>query len=99
MLSQEILEKITEIYRLLSQINNYGINFEFWKSKQRGGKSYLFKLELKIYILIERTEKEEMKVKNILREEIDLNETTANIQLEKTIEKIKELITATNEND
>ena len=99
MLSQEILEKIKEIYGLLCQINNYWTKLDFWKSKQNDCKSYIFELDLDIYTIMEETEKEEKKVKHILREIIDLNGTTANIQLEKTIEKIKELIHATNEND
>lgn len=99
MLSQEILEKIKEIYGLLSQINNYWTKLDFWKSKQRGSKSYFYELDLDIYTTIEETDKEEIKIKHILQEKIDLNEATANIQLEKTIEKIKELIHATNKND
>lgn len=99
MLSQEILEKIKEIYGLLSQINNYWTKLDFWKSNQRGRKSYVFELDLDIYTTIKETEKEEIKIKHILQEKIDLNDTTAIIKLEKTIEKIKELIHATNEND
>lgn len=99
MLSQEILEKIKEIYELLCQINNYWTKLDFWKSKQNGSKSYIFELDLDIYTIIEETGKEEKKVKHILREGIDLNETTAIIKLEKIIEKIKELIPDTNEND
>lgn len=99
MLSEEILEKIKEIYGLLCQINNYWTRLEFWKSKQDSCKSYIFELDLDIYTIIEETGKEEKKVNHILREGIDLNETTAIIKLEKIIEKIKELIHATNEND
>lgn len=99
MLSEEILEKIKEIYRLISQINNYWTRLDFWKSKQRSNKNYIYEFNLDIYSTIEETGKKEIKTKNIIQEKIDLNEATANIQLEKTIEKIKELITATNEND
>lgn len=99
MLSQEILEKIKEIYGLLSQINNYWTKLDFWKSKQNGCKSYLFELDLDIYTIIDVNGKKEKKVNHILREGIDLNETTAIIKLEKIIEKIKELIPDTNEND
>ena len=99
MLSEEILEKIKEIYRLVSQINNYWTRLEFWRSKQRSNNNYIYEFNLDIYATIEETGKKEIKTKNIIQERIDLNEATANIQLEKTIEKIKELITATNEND
>lgn len=99
MLSQEILEKIKDIYGLLCQINKYWTKLDFWKSNQRGRKSYIYEFNLDIYATIEETGKEEIKIKHILQEKIDLNEATANIQLEKTIEKIKELIHATNEND
>ena len=59
MLSEEILEKIKEIYELLCQINNYWTRLEFWKSKQDSCKSYIFELDLDIYTIIEETGKEE----------------------------------------
>ena len=98
MLSEEILEKIKEIYRLLCQINKYWTKLDFWKSNRKNGKNHVLESNIEIYT-IEEYDEEEERVKYILRETIDLNENTAGEQLDVIIEKIKELITTTNEND
>ena len=41
MLSEEILEKIKEIYRLLCQINKYWTKLDFWKSNRKNGKNHV----------------------------------------------------------
>ena len=98
MLSEEILEKIKEIYRLLCQINKYWTKLDFWKSDRKNYKNYVFESNIEIYT-IEKDDKKEERVNYILRKRIDLNENTAGEQLDTIIGKIKELITTTNEND
>lgn len=98
MLSEEILEKIKEIDRLLCQINKYWTKLDFWKSDRKYDKNHVLETNIEIYT-IEEDDKKEERVNYILRETIDLNENTAGEQLDTIIGKIKELITTTNEND
>ena len=95
MLNQEIIEKISEINRLLFQVKNYWTKLETTKSAD---KQYI-RVAVSIYAFIEEKERKQKILAHILKEEVSLNKTTANQELEYIIEKIKELIHATNEND
>lgn len=91
-MKSEILEKITEICDLLSQIKNYWANMEILKAPDN------FKsLELKVSVYtFLREEEEEKRIAYIIREKIDLMESTVNQELDYLIKEIKELIPATN---
>ena len=96
MLSQEILDKITEIFKLLSQVNNYWTKLEFTKPE----KKYIgFRLTIQVYTFIKEIGREEERLAYLIKKKIDLNEVTAEIELKNIIKEIKELISDTNEND
>lgn len=94
-LSKEILENISEINKLLFQITDYWTKIEITKSES---KEY-FTLDVRVYTFITETRTKKDRVVYIFNEEIKLNTDMANRGIEHIIEKLKELIPATNEND
>lgn len=91
-MKSEVLEEITEICELLSQIKNYWTNMEIVKAPNN------FKsLELKVsvYTFLKEGEEKE-RIAYLIREKIDVMESTVNQELEYLIKEIKELIPATN---
>ena len=91
-MKSEVLEKIAEICELLSQIKNYWTNMEIVKAPDNF-KS--LELNISVYTFL-REEDEEKRIAYIIREKIDLMESTVNQELEYLIKEIKELIPATN---
>lgn len=91
-MKSEVLEKIAEICELLSQIKNYWTNMEIVKAPDNF-KS--LELNISVYTFL-REEDEEKRIAYIIREKIDLMESTVNQDLEYLIKEIKELIPATN---
>lgn len=94
-LSKEILENISEINNLLFQITNYWTKIEITKSESKK----TFTLDVSVYTFITETKTKKDRLVYILNEEIKLNTDMANREIEHIIEKLKELIPATNEND
>lgn len=91
-MKSEILEKITEICDLLSQIKKYWAKMEILKAPDNF-KS--LELNISVYTFL-REDEEQNKIAYIIREKIDLMESTVNQDLEYLIKEIKELIPATN---
>lgn len=91
-MKSEILEKITEICDLLSQIKKYWAKMEILKAPDNF-KS--LELNISVYTFL-REDEEQNKIAYIIREKIDLMELTVNQELEYLIKQIKELIPATN---
>ena len=91
-MKNEVLERITEICDLLSQIKNYWTNMKIVKAPNNF-KS--LELNISVYTFL-REDKEQNRIAYIIREKIDLMELTVNQELEYLIKQIKELIPATN---
>lgn len=91
-MKNEVLERITEICDLLSQIKNYWTNMEIVKAPNNF-KS--LELNISVYTFL-REDEEQNRIAYIIREKIDLMELTVNQELEYLIKQIKELIPATN---
>lgn len=95
MLNKEILEKISQINELANKTNNYWVKIELTKCDKY---NYL-ELQISIYTFLKENGEEDKRIVYILNEQIDLTESTAIRELEYIIDKMKELIPATNEND
>lgn len=95
MLYKEFLEKISKINELANKINNYWVKIELSKCN----KYNCLEIEVHIYTFLEENGVEDNRLAYILNKKVDLTETTAIQELEYIIEKMKELIHATNEND
>ena len=91
-MKNEVLERITEICDLLSQIKNYWTNMTIVKAPN-DFKS--LELNISVYTSL-REDEEQNRIAYIIREKIDLMELTVNQELEYLIKQIKELIPATN---
>lgn len=91
-MKSEILEKITEICDLLSQIKKYWAKMEILKAPDNF-KS--LELNISVYTFL-REDEEQNRIAYIIREKINLMELTVNQELKYLIKQIKELIPATN---
>ena len=91
-MKNEVLERITEICDLLSQIKNYWTKMEILKAPDNF-KS--LELNISVYTFL-REDEEKNIIAYIIRKKIDLMELTVNQELEYLIKQIKELIPATN---
>lgn len=91
-LENRILEKISKICGLLSQINNYWTKIEITKSIEKYNFS---ELNVSVYTFLKEEGIEEKRLAYIINEKIDLTETTAEQCLGYLINKIEELITPT----
>lgn len=85
-----ILEKITNLYALLSKIDRYWTRAEITKSI----KAYnSMELDVRVYTFLEEDGEEEKRLAYIIKEKINLMELTAEQELDYLLEDVKELIT------
>ncbi len=93
-LKSTILEKITNLYALLSKVDKYWATINFTKSIKNYNS---MKLQIHVYTFLEEEGEEEKRLAYIINKEINLAETTAEQQLEHLLDEVKELISTKKE--
>lgn len=93
-LKTTILEKITNLYVLLSKVDKYWATINLTKSI----KDYnSMRLQIHVYTFLEENGEKEKRLAYIINEEINLMETTAEQQLDDLLDDVKELISVKKE--
>ena len=93
-LKSTILEKITNLYALLSKVDKYWATIDLTKSI----KDYnSMRLQIHVYTFLEEDGEKEKRLAYIINEEINLMETTAEQQLDDLLDEVKELISVKKE--
>ena len=93
-LKSTILEKITNLYVLLSKVDKYWATINLTKSI----KDYnSMRLQIHVYTFLEEDGEKEKRLAYIINEEINLMETTAEQQLDDLLDDVKELISVKKE--
>ncbi len=93
-LKTTILEKITNLYVLLSKVDKYWATINLTKSI----KDYnSMRLQIHVYTFLEEDGEKEKRLAYIINEEINLMETTAEQQLDDLLDDVKELISVKKE--
>ena len=89
-LESKILEKIKNLYELLSKIDKYWTKAEITKSI----KAYnSMDLDVRVYTFLEEDGEDEKRLAYIIKEKINLMGSTAEQDLDYLLEDVKELIT------
>lgn len=95
-LKNSILEKIASLYGLLSKIDKYWTKAEITKSI----KAYnSMELEVRVYTFLEEDGEEEKKLAYIIKEKINLMESTAEQNLNYLLEDVKKLVVSKEEEE
>ena len=93
-LKTTILEKITNLYVLLSKVDKYWATINLTKSI----KDYnSMRLQIHVYTFLEEEGEKEKRLAYIINKEINLMETTAEQQLDDLLDEVKELISVKKE--
>ena len=93
-LKTTILEKITNLYVLLSKVDKYWATINLTKSI----KDYnSMRLQIHVYTFLEEEGEKEKRLAYIINKEINLMETTAEQQLDDLLDDVKELISVKKE--
>ena len=88
-LQSDILEKMASLYELISQVDKYWARVELTKTT----KEYKsIKLEVSIYTFLEEDTEEEPQIAHIMKEKVELMDTTAIQKLDYILEDVKKLI-------
>lgn len=95
-LKNSILEKIASLYGLLSKIDKYWTKAEITKSI----KSYnSMELDVRVYTFLEENGEEEKRLAYIIKEKINLMESTAEQNLDYLLEEVEKLVVSKEEED
>ena len=95
-LKNSILEKITSLYALLSKIDKYWTKTEITKSIKRYNK---IELDVRVYTFLEENGEEEKRLAYIIKENINLMESTAEQDLDYLLEDVKKLVVSKEEEE
>lgn len=87
-LKSNILEKITNLYALLSKIDRYWTKAEITKSIKKYNS---MELDVRVYTFLEEDGEEEKRIAYIINEKINLMESTAEKELDYLLEDVKKL--------
>ncbi len=87
-LKSNILEKITNLYALLSKIDRYWTKAEITKSIKKYNS---MELDVRVYTFLEEDGKDEKRIAYIINEKINLMESTAEKELDYLLEDVKKL--------
>lgn len=88
-LQNTILEKIASLYDLASQVDKYWARVDLTKSIKKYNS---IELEIDIYTFLEEETEEDPQIAHIIKEKVDLMDTTAIQELDYILEDIKKLI-------
>lgn len=88
-LKNSILEKITNLYALLSKIDRYWTKAEITKSIKQYNS---MELDVRVYTFLEEDGEEEKRIAYIIKENINLMASTAEQDLDYLLENVKKLI-------
>lgn len=95
-LKDSILRKITSLYALLSKIDKYWTKAEITKSI----KAYnSMELDVRVYIFWEEDGEEEKRLAYIIKEKINLMESTVEQDLNYLLEDVKKLVDSKEEEE
>lgn len=95
-LKSTILEKITNLYALLSKVDKYWTTIDFVKSI----KDYnSMKLQIHVYTFLEEDGEAEKRTAYIIKENINLIESTAEQKLGYLLEDVRKLVDSKEEED
>lgn len=95
-LKNSILEKITNLYGLLSKIDKYWTKAEITKSI----KAYnSMELDVRVYTFLEEDGEDEKRLAYIVKKNIDLMKSTAEQDLDYLLEDIGKLVISKEEED
>lgn len=95
-LKNSILEKITELYSLLSKIDKYWTKAEVTKSIKKYNN---MELDVRVYTFLEEDGEEEKRLAYIIKEKINLMESTAEQDLDYLLEDVKKLVASKEEEE
>ncbi len=95
-LKNSILEKIASLYNLLSKIDRYWSTVGFTKSIQDYNS---MELEIRVYTFLEEDGEAEKRTAYIIKENINLIESTAEQKLGYLLEDVRKLVDSKEEED
>ena len=95
-LKDSILEKITNLYGLLSKIDKYWTKAEVTKSIKKYNN---MELDVRVYTFLEEDGEEEKRLAYIIKEKINLMESTAEQDLDYLLEDVKKLVASKEEEE
>ena len=95
-LKNSILEKITELYSLLSKIDKYWTKAEVTKSIKKYNN---MELDVRVYTFLEEDGEEEKRLAYIIKEKINLMGSTTEQDLDYLIEDVKKIIVSKEEEE
>lgn len=95
-LKDSILEKITSLYALLSKIDRYWTKAEITKSIKQYNS---MELDVRVYTFLEEDGEEEKRLAYIVKEKINLMESTAEQNLNYLLEDVKKLVVSKEEEE
>ena len=95
-LKNSILEKITNLYGLLSKIDKYWTKAEITKSIQVYNS---MELDVRVYTFLEEDGEDEKRLAYIVKENIDLMKSTAEQDLDYLLEDIGKLVVSKEKED
>lgn len=88
-LKNTILEKIASLYDLVSRVDKYWARVDLTKSTKKYNS---IELEVDIYTFLEEETEEDPQIAHIIKEKVDLLDTTAIQNLDYILEDVKKLI-------
>ena len=95
-LKNSILEKITNLYGLLSKIDKYWTKAEITKSIKVYNS---MELDVRVYTFLEEDGEDEKRLAYIVKENIDLMKSTAELDLDYLLEDIGKLVVSKEKED
>lgn len=95
-LKDSILEKITSLYALLSKIDRYWTKAEITKSIKQYNS---MELDVRVYTFLEEDGEDEKRLAYIVKEKINLMESTAEQDLNYLLEDVKKLVDSKEEEE
>ena len=95
-LKDSILEKITSLYALLSKIDRYWTKAEITKSIKQYNS---MELDIRVYTFLEEDGEEEKRLAYIVKEKINLMESTVEQDLNYLLEDVKKLVVSKEEEE
>ena len=95
-LKDSILEKIISLYALLSKIDRYWTKAEITKSIKQYNS---MELDVRVYTFLEEDGEEEKRLAYIVKEKINLMESTAEQDLNYLLEDVKKLVVSKEEEE
>ena len=95
-LKDSILEKITSLYALLSKIDRYWTKAEITKSIKQYNS---MELDVRVYTFLEEDGEDEKRLAYIVKEKINLMESTVEQDLNYLLEDVKKLVVSKEEEE